>query len=119
MDELDTLFERMYEDRVAGKLSDERYERMSVKYDDEQQTLRQELVTLEAALTADEAKAGTIDRFIANVRRCPDVQVLTPAIIHEFINRIIVHEPESKRKNRVQKVDIVFNGVGPIDTSRF
>ena len=106
------------EDHVIGKLSDERFASMSAKYDAEQQMLRQEIVTLEAALTADETQAGNIARFIAAVRRCPDIEELTPAIVHEFIEKVIVHEPEGKRKNRTQCVEIFFNGVGPIDTNR-
>ena len=117
LSELDTLFERVYEDNVVGKLSDERFHNMSIKYEQEQVTLRQELVTLEAKLAADEGRAGDADRFIAAIRRCPDIQELTPAIIHEFIERIIVHEANGERgRNRTQRVEIIWNGIGAFET---
>jgi hypothetical protein len=49
------------------------------------------------------------------VRRYTDIQELTPAIIHELIDKIIIYEPENKRKNRVQRIEIIYNGIGAID----
>jgi hypothetical protein len=114
--ELDLLFERLYEDNVVGKLSNERFAKMSTKYEDEQQTLNAEIARLEADLSLEEAQAGNIDRFLLAVRRYTDIQELTPAIIHELIDKIIIYEPENKRKNRVQRIEIIYNGIGAIDT---
>ena len=120
VEELDNLFEHIYEDHVSGKLSDERFNKMSQKYDKEQQDIVTELKELEAALSGQESKLGDMDKFLAAVRRYTDIQELTPAITNEFIDRIIVHEPDKARgNNRIQKIDIIYNGVGAIDTSLF
>ena len=116
--DLDTLFERMYEDHVVGKLSDERYQSMSAKYDGEQRTLKQEIIKLEAALSADAERAKGVYRFIDTVKQHPVVDELTPAVVHKFIEKIIVFEAEGKGLSRAQRVDIVFNGVGAIDMNR-
>lgn len=46
------------------------------------------------------------------VNRYTEIEKLTPAIVHEFIDRIIVHEPEQARGDRRQKVEIIYNNVG-------
>lgn len=119
IDELDTLFERVYEDNVSEKLSDERFAKMSAKYEREQQELRVEVTELDAALSEQESRLGDMDKFLAMVRKYTDIQELTPALTNEFIDRIIVHEPSKARGNRVQQVDIIYNGVGAVDLSQF
>ncbi|GHV45166.1 recombinase [Clostridia bacterium] len=113
--ELDTLFERLYEDNASGKISNERFAKLSAKYEQEQADLRTEVDRLEIELGAEQSKLGDVDKFLAAVRKCADIHELTPAIANEFIDRIIVHEPEKARGNRVQKVDIIYNGVGAVD----
>jgi hypothetical protein len=119
VDELDTLFDRVYEDHVAGKLSDERYTRMSDKYEKEQKDIRSEIAELEAAVNGQEARLGDVSKFLGVVRKYTDIRELSPALTNEFIDRIIVHEPEKARGNRVQKIEIIYNGVGAVDTSLF
>jgi predicted ribosome quality control (RQC) complex YloA/Tae2 family protein len=113
VNELDTLFERLYEDRAAKKITDERFEKLSAKYEDEQAALSEALAATERQIAEIEKKAANADRFIALVRRyTTGIEELTPAIVHEFIDKIIVHEPESKRKDRTQKIDIIYNNIG-------
>jgi DNA invertase Pin-like site-specific DNA recombinase len=114
VDELDTLFERLYEDSVSGKITEERFVKLSAKYEDEQAALKSELATWKEELAAQEAKLGDVDKFMALVARFTDIQELTPAIANSFIDRIIVHEPTKARGNRVQQVDIIYNGVGEL-----
>ena len=117
VEELDILFERVYEDHVIGKLSDERFTKMSGKYEQEQQEIRSEIADLEAALAGQESQLGDVDKFLTAVHKYIEIQELSPAITNEFIDRIIVHEPEKARGGRIQKVDIIYNGVGAVDTS--
>lgn len=114
MGELDTLFERLYEDNVMKKVSDERFEKLSSKYEVEQAGLKEAVNLLEQELAELEHKSANVDRFMSVVKRYTEIETLTPAIIHEFIDKIIIHEPESKRKYRQQKVEIVYNNVGMI-----
>ena len=115
VDVLDTLFERVYEDNVAKKLSDERFAKMSAKYEQEQRDLRADMVELETAIAGQESQLGDVDRFLSVVRKYTDIQTLSPAITNEFIDRIVVYEPEKARGNCIQRVDIIYNGVGLVE----
>ena len=113
--ELDTLIERLYVDNVSGKVTDERYEKMSVKFEAEQAELVETADALEMEIAEEESQAVNVDRFLSVVRRYTTIEELTPAIVHEFIDRIIVHEPEQARGNRRQKVEIIYNNIGAVD----
>ncbi len=110
--EIDTLFERLYEDNVIGKVNDERYEKMSLKFETEQAELKAKVSDIEKELFSLEEETVNIDKFLCIVRKYTEVEELTPAIIHEFIDKIIIHEPEKARGNRVQRVDIIYNNIG-------
>ena len=113
--ELDTLIERLYVDNVSGKITDERYEKMSAKFETEQAELTQMVAAFEIEIAEQESRAVNVDRFLSVVRRYSEIDELTPAIIHEFIDRIIVHEPEQARGDRRQKVEIIYNNIGAVD----
>jgi hypothetical protein len=113
--ELDTIIERLYVDNVSGKVSDERYEKMSAKFEAEQANLQDAMDALESVIATLDEQSDGVDKFLDSVRRTTEIEALTPAVIHEFIDRIIIHEPESPRKNRQQKVEIVYNRIGKID----
>ena len=88
---------------------------MSGKFEAEQAELTQTLAFLETEIAAEESQAVNVDRFLSVVRRYTEIETLTPAIVHEFIDRIIVHEPEQARGNRRQKVEIIYNNIGAVD----
>lgn len=113
--EIDLLIERLYLDNVSGKVSDERYEKMSSKLETEQAGLTAILTTLETKIAEQDEQALGVDRFISAVCRYTEIEELTPAIIHEFIDKIIIYEPEQARGNRRQRVEIIYNKIGAID----
>jgi predicted nucleic acid-binding Zn-ribbon protein len=114
--EIDTLIERLYVDNVSGKVTDERYEKMSAKFEAEQAALVRELDTMQSELAQLESQAANVDGFLNTVRRyTTEIETLTPAIVHEFIDKIIIHEPENARKDRRQKVEIIYNKIGAVD----
>jgi len=118
--EIDSLIERLYVDNASGKVPDERYEKMSAKFEAEQAALIQAHDALEKEIAGQEEAADGIDKFLATVRRyTTEIEKLTPAIVHEFIDRIIIHEPEQARGDRRQKVDIIYNRIGKIDLSEW
>ena len=117
IDELDKLFERIYEDNIIGKLNDERFTKMSEKYELEQHDLENDVTSLETSVAASEGNLGNVGHFIALVRAYAGVETLSQGMVNAMINRIIVHEPEvAYGKNRTQRVEILFNGVGKVDT---
>jgi hypothetical protein len=111
--ELDTLFKRMYEDNVSGRLSDERFDHLSRDYEDEQKTLKSSIPALEAEIANSSEKAVNVGRFLKIVRKYTDIRELTPEILREFIDRIEIHERSVKYgKNATQQIDIYYNFVG-------
>ena len=108
IEELDKLFTKIYEDNAFGKLSDDRYEKMSQAYDKEQKELTKEVKELTAFIDAKEQKQADIDGFIKLVRKYTEITELTPEIIHEFIEKIVVHAPDKASGHRMQRVDIHF-----------
>jgi phosphoglycolate phosphatase-like HAD superfamily hydrolase len=112
--ELDGLFKRLYEDNVSARISDERYEKLSAEYETEQRQLTDRAAVLEADLAEQGKKAANVGKFLATVRRYTDIQELTPTILREFIDKIIVHEPDRSSGKRQQKVDIHYNFVGEL-----
>ena len=113
--ELDTLFEKLYEDNVAGKINDERFSRMSRKYEDEQKELTDKIKTLRATLDKAASKSVTADMFISTVRKYTRAKKLTPRMLNELIQFIEVHQAEKVNGVWEQRLTIHYNCVGAID----
>lgn len=112
--ELDTLFQRIYEDNISGKLSDERFSKLSTAYEDEQKTLTIKAKLLHTELEKEQEQAVNVSQFIALVKKHTEMQKLSPVIVNEFIERIIVHAPDKSSGHRIQEVHIKYNFVGDI-----
>lgn len=112
--ELDGLFKRLYEDNVSSRISDERFTKLSGEYETEQQQLTERTAVLETELAEQSEKAANVGKFLAVVRRYTDIQELTPTLLREFIDKIVVHEPDRSSGKRTQKVDIHYNFVGEL-----
>lgn len=112
--ELDALFERLYEDNVAGKITDERFSRMSRRYEDEQTELRDKIKGLKRELEKESGKAVTADMFISTVRKYTRAKKLTPRMLNELINHIEVHQAEKVDGVWQQRLRIHYNCVGSI-----
>ena len=77
--ELDRLFIRIYEDNVAGKLSDERFALMSKTYEDEQAQLKVEIQTLQQEIEVQERQIENLEQFIQRVHKYEDLQEIKSA----------------------------------------
>ena len=106
--ELDKLFTRLYEDNVLGKLSDERFTMMSTAYEEEQQKLKATVSELTALIDASEKKSSDVTAFLEIVRKYEHITRLTPEIMHELIEKIVVHEADKSSGKRVQQIDIYY-----------
>ena len=106
--ELDRLFTRLYEDNVSGKVSDERYAVMSAGYDDEQNRLKKDVAELTAFIETAEQRASDVKSFLTAVRKNEHITVLTPEIVHELIEKIVIHAPDKSSGHRTQKIEIHF-----------
>lgn len=116
--DLDVLFQRIYEDNISGKLSDERFSKLSKSYEDEQRTLSEKAKAFHAELDKGQAQAVNVAQFIALVKKYSEIDALTPAIVNEFIERINVHAPDKSSGHRSQQVDIVYNFIGMLPTPK-
>ena len=112
--ELDTLFEKLYEDNVAGKISDERFVRMSKKYEVEQAELHSSIKALQADIERIDGKAATADMFISAVRKYTRARKLTPRMLNELIDKIEVHQAEKVNGVWRQRLTIHYKCVGAI-----
>lgn len=117
--ELDVIFKRLYEDSISGKLSDERFAKLSHEYEDEQSGLKKQVVLLRDDIEAEESQSANVERFLSIVRKYTDIPELTPHILHGFVDKIIVHAATDPHgKNRRQEVDIYYKGIGALEMSR-
>ena len=113
-EELDGLFERIYEDNVSGKLSDDRFAKMSRRYEEEQKEVSEKIKTLRSEIDKLSSKAVTADMFISTVRKYTRAKTLTPRMLNELIDRIEVHQAEKIDGEWVQHLTIHYNCVGAI-----
>ncbi len=106
--ELDKLFTTLYEDNVSGKISDERFSLMSAGYEDEQKKLRATVAELTAYIDTAEQKSSDVTAFVQAVQKYEHITELTPEIMHELINKIVVHAPDKSRGHRTQHIEIHY-----------
>ena len=113
--EIDRLFEQMYEDNVSGKITDERFSKMTKRYEDEQGELAKRMKTMKAELDKESHQAMTTDMFISIVRKYTRARKLTRSMLNELIDHIEVHQAEKVNGVHVQKLTIHYNCVGSIE----
>ena len=106
--ELGRLFTRLYEDNVLGKISDERFAMMSAGYEDEENKLKATVQELTAYIDTAEQKSSDVTSFLQVVHRYERIEKLTPEIMHELIDKIIVHEADKSSGKRFQQIDIIY-----------
>ena len=113
-EELDGLFERIYEDNVSGKLSDDRFAKMSRRYEQEQKELAEKIKALRSEMDKLGSRAMTSDMFISTVRKYTRAKKLTPRMLNELIERIEVRQAEKIDGKWEQRLTIHYNCVGAI-----
>ena len=113
-EELDGLFERIYEDNVSGKLSDDRFAKMSRRYEDEQKEISEKIKALRAEMDKLSRKSVTADMFISTVRKYTRAKVLILRMLNELIDHIEVHQAEKIDGIWEQHLVIHYNCVGAI-----
>ena len=112
---LDTIVQRLYEDNIEGKISDERFAKMTATYDAEQKQLESRVVELQAFLDEAKEKSLNTEYFLSLVRKYTDIKELDAEIIREFVERIIVFQAEKVDGHRQQRIQIVYNYIGALD----
>jgi DNA invertase Pin-like site-specific DNA recombinase len=112
---LDDIIQRLYEDNIEGKISDERFAKMTANYEAEQHTLENRVAELKSTMTTEKESALGVDHFLTLVRKYTDIKELTGEIIREFVEKIYVYNAERIDGRRVQRIKIVYNCIGEFD----
>ena len=110
--EIDQLIQKSYEDMTKGLLSEERFATLTVSLETEQRQLKETIPEMEATLDATTDKAADLQRFIERARQVTRLTELTPEIVHEFIEKIVVSKPDKVDGKRHQRVDIYYSTIG-------
>jgi len=110
--ELDTLFKKTYEDFAAGRLNEKRFNLLSQGYEEEQAQLEQQTAEMQTALEQYDNDGLRADKFLELAKRWHEFDELTAPMLHEFVDKIIVHEADKSSGKRVQDVEIVLNYIG-------
>ena len=113
--ELDMLFERLYEDNVAGKIDDARFAKMAKRYEQEQGENGKRIKTIRLELKQSEGKRMDIDDFLTTVRRYTNATKITKRMVGELIDHIDVYHAEKQDGVTTQRVVIHYNCIGAFD----
>jgi len=113
--ELNQLIKKIYEDNVSGKLTDKRFEMLLSDYEQEQNILETSIQNTQNEISAYEEDNTRIDKFMELVRKYTDFSELTTPMIHEFIDKIVVHEADKSTGERIQQIDVYLKYVGRLD----
>lgn len=97
---LDRFIQNLYEDKVCGNLTDERFVKMSQSYEQEQRQLKEQ--------------SDNVTRFIRSVKKYTEITELTPELVREFVQKVVVYQAEKINGHRTQRLDLYFNGIGQI-----
>ena len=114
LNELDTIFRKVYADNALGKLSDQQFSILTTGFEDEKVGLQRKLAELELEISTAEKCGINVDRFVEVVKRYTDIQELTYENLHELIDRILIYDPDPETNTR--KVEIMYSFVNQVDT---
>ena len=114
-EELDRIFKRTYEDMVSGRISEARFDTLSAGYEEEQANVKRKIIMLEDLVENGEAQVKDLKQLLTNVRKYTDPEELTPEMLNDLVDKIIVHAPDKSTGHRTQKIEIYYNAVGIID----
>lgn len=111
--ELKSLFKRIYEDNVLGRISDEQFRMLSQEYTEEQKRLTEQIPQMENVIEGLKAETTNVEKFLDMANKYTDVKDLTPELLRAFVSKIVIHEREKKNgKKAPQQIDIYFRYIG-------
>lgn len=112
--EIDRIIQQLYEDNLLGKISDERFVKLSQNYEEEQKQLQYSISDLTEKLARQQEDSLNISKFIARVSKYTELPELTVEIVNELIDKIVIHKPTGTKRNRVIQIDVYYNFIGKL-----
>ena len=118
--ELSAIFKRLYEDSVTGRISDERFSELSADYEAEQKELKERVAGLQEELSKAKEATENAEKFMKVVRGHTSFEELTPTLLREFVEKIVIHESvalDGKRRGKLrrQEIEIYYSFVGKVE----
>ena len=116
--EIDTIIQKLYEDNLLGKISDERFVKLSQSYEEEQKQLQTSISDLTEKLTKQQEDSLNISKFMARILKYTELPELTVEIVNELIDKIVIHKPTGTKRNRIIQIDIYYNFIGKLNNEK-
>lgn len=116
--EIDSIIQKLYEDNLLGKISDERFVKLSQSYEEEQKQLQISISDLTEKLAKQQEDSLNISKFMTRISKYTELPKLTVEIVNELIDKIVIHKPTGTKRNRIIQVDIYYNFVGKLNNEK-
>lgn len=116
--EIDSIIQKLYEDNLLGKISDERFMKLSQSYEEEQKQLQTSISDLTEKLTKQQEDSLNISKFMARISKYTELPELTVEIVNELIDKIVIHKPTGTKRNRIIQIDIYYNFIGKLNNEK-
>ena len=116
--EIDSIIQKLYEDNLLGKISDERFVKLSQSYEEEQKQLQTSISDLTEKLTEQQEDSLNISKFMARISKYTELPELTVEIVNELIDKIVIHKPTGTKRNRIIQIDIYYNFIGKLNNEK-
>ena len=116
--EIDNIIQKLYEDNLLGKISDERFVKLSQTYEEEQHQLQTSISDLTEKLTKQQEDSLNISKFMARISKYTELPELTVEIVNELIDKIVIHKPTGTKRNRIIQIDIYYNFIGKLNNEK-
>lgn len=116
--EIDSIIQKLYEDNLLGKISDERFVKLSQSYEEEQKQLQTSISDLTEKLAKQQEDSLNISKFMARISKYTELPKLTVEIVNELIDKIVIQKPTGTKRNRIIQVDIYYNFVGKLNNEK-
>ena len=116
--EIDSIIQKLYEDNLLGKISDERFVKLSQSYEEEQKQLQTSISDLTEKLAKQQEDSLNISKFMARISKYTELRELTVEIVNELIDKIVIHKPTGTKRNRIIQIDIYYNFIGKLNNEK-
>ncbi|HEL2322094.1 TPA: DUF4368 domain-containing protein [Streptococcus suis] len=116
--EIDRIIQQLYEDNLLGKISDERFVKLSQTYEEEQEQLQTSISDLTEKLAKQQEDSLNISKFMTRISKYTQVSELTVEMINELIDKIVIHKPTGTKRNRIIQIDIYYNFIGKLNNEK-
>lgn len=116
--EIDSIIQKLYEDNLLGKISDERFVKLSQSYEEEQKQLQTSISDLTEKLAQQQEDSLNISKFMARISKYTELPKLTVEIVNELIDKIVIQKPTGTKRNRIIQIDIYYNFIGKLDKEK-